>query len=138
MRAELDLDFDRVLADYERDGFARLGKIADDETLEKLRARADALMLGTVKYDGMFFQIDTDTGSYGNLTYGKGYEGPSLNYRKIEKLELDPHYLAWINHPVFETIAKRVIGPEVVIYRALLMGKKENGGTNLPWHQDGG
>lgn len=135
---QLDFDLERVLADYARDGFARLGKIADDATLEKLRARADELMLGQVKYDGMFFQIDTDSGSYGDLTYGKGYEGPSLNYRKIEKLELDPLYRAWINHPVFERIAKRVIGPEIVIYRALLMGKKANGGTNLPWHQDGG
>ena len=40
--------------------------------------------------------------------YKKGYEGPSLNYRKIEKLEKDPLFLAWINNPLFERVARAV------------------------------
>ena len=58
--------------------------------------------------------------------------------RKIEKLELDPLFRELVNHPTIARIANRVIGPEVVIYRALIMSKLAQGGTKLPWHQDGG
>ena len=44
-------------------------------------------MLGRVTYPGLFFQHDTTTGNYQDLEFGKGWQGPSLNYRKIEKLE---------------------------------------------------
>jgi len=33
---------------------------------------------------------------------------------------------------------RAVLGDEVAIYRATLFGKSARGGTNLPWHQDGG
>ncbi len=119
-------------------GWARLGRVASDEALAAMRARADDLMLGHVAYPGMFFQRDTDSGRYDDLTYGRGYEGPSLNYRKIEKLELDLLFRAWINNALFERIARANIAGNVAIYRALLMTKAATGGTCLPWHQDGG
>jgi ectoine hydroxylase-related dioxygenase (phytanoyl-CoA dioxygenase family) len=72
------------------------------------------------------------------LTYGHGYEGPSLEYRKIEKLEKDPLYLAWLENPLFERVARALIPGGVAIYRALLFTKGAGGGSNLPWHQDGG
>ena len=129
---------DDAILRYEKFGFAKIENVADHETLEKLRARADDLMLGRVAYPGMFFQHDTSSGKYEDLEYGKGYEGASLNYRKIEKLELDPEYLALIENPLFEKIARRVIKDDIVIYRALMFAKAANGGSNLPWHQDGG
>lgn len=131
-------DADVVLREFAEQGFARLGRVADDATLEALRNRADDLMLGRVTYDGMFFQLDTDTGRYDDLEYGKGYQGPSLDYRKVEKLERDPLFLQWIENPAFEPIVRALVGPSVVLYRALLMTKSARGGTNLPWHQDGG
>jgi len=129
---------DTAIAHYETHGYAKIENVADAEILEKLRMRADDLMLGKVHYPGLFFQHDTQTGKYEDLAYGKGFEGPSLDYRKIEKLEKDPEYLAWIENPVFEKIARRVIQDEIVIYRALIFAKAANGGSNLPWHQDGG
>jgi ectoine hydroxylase-related dioxygenase (phytanoyl-CoA dioxygenase family) len=95
-------------------------------------------MMAQVAYPGLFFQLDTETGAYDDLQFGRGYEGPSLNYRKIEKLEKDPLFLAWLANPLFEAIAKRLVGERVVIYRAVLMNKPAAGGTVLPWHQDGG
>jgi hypothetical protein len=134
----LAMSLDEPLAHYDAHGWARLGRVATDEALARMRERADDLMLGRVAYPGMFFQHDTDTGRYDDLTYGRGYEGPSLNYRKIEKLEKDELFCAWINGPLFERIARaRVVG-DVAIYRALLMNKAAAGGSNLPWHQDGG
>jgi ectoine hydroxylase-related dioxygenase (phytanoyl-CoA dioxygenase family) len=133
-----DERIDDAISHYRKLGFAKIENVCSPEILEKLRARADELMLGRIRYPGMFFQHDTGSGKYEDLEYGKGYEGASLNYRKIEKLELDPEYLAWIENPLFEKIARKVIQDDVVIYRALIFAKAANGGSNLPWHQDGG
>lgn len=133
---------DAAVAHYRAKGWARLGKLADEETLAPLRARADAIMLGEVTYDGLFFQHDSETGRYEDLEYGKGWKGPSLAYRKVEKLEKDPLFLAWISSEVFRRVAARVYPrieeDGVTLYRAFLMNKHAGGGSDLPWHQDGG
>ena len=85
-----------------------------------------------------FFQLDAESGNYDDLTFGRGYQGASLAYRKLEKLELDPLYRAWLEHAYFERIAHTVLGSEISLYRAILMTKGSFGGTPLPWHQDGG
>src|ERR1700683_4062193 len=108
------MPLEEVLAHYRAHGWASLGKIATDETLTALRARADDLMLGRVTYPGLFFQMDAATGRYDDLTFGKGYEGPSLEYRKIEKLEQDPLFRAWLGNPLFERIARACIGEDGV------------------------
>lgn len=132
------LDVEALLAGYRRDGYARVGRVFDEDFLSPLRARAEALMLGQIAYPGLFFQHDTTTGRYEDLEYKKGYVGPSLNYRKIEKLEKDPLFLALIRHPLFERIARAWIPGDIVLYRAVLFNKSPRGGTVLPWHQDGG
>lgn len=138
---DVDLDeeaLDAAILHYREHGYARLGKLAGEETCAALRTRIDELMLGTVQYPGMFFQIDTESGRYDELTYGRGYEGPSLNYRKIEKLEVDPLFSAWMNAKAIERVVRRLIEGDVVIYRALVFAKRAHGGTVLPYHQDGG
>lgn len=140
MQAALaDERLDEAVAHYREHGWARLGKLVDDATLAQLRARADALMLGEIAYPGLFFQHDSETGRYEDLEYGKGWVGPSLRYRKLEKLELDPLFWSWITSDVFRRVAARVYpGADVTLYRALLMNKHAGGGSDLPWHQDGG
>lgn len=133
------IDLEAVLRQFQAHGFARLGRVIEASVLEALRERADDLMLGRVVHPGMFFQRDTETGNYEDLTYGLGYTGPSLNYRKLEKLELDDRFRALIENELFERIARRWIGQEVTIYRSTLFNKAaQTGGTFLPWHQDGG
>jgi ectoine hydroxylase-related dioxygenase (phytanoyl-CoA dioxygenase family) len=112
--------------------------VLSDGGLAALRARADDLMLGRVVVPGLFFQRDAGSGRYEDLPYGKGYEGPTLDYRKLEKLEKDPLFLAWIQNKLFERIARALIEGGVAIYRAALFNKPAWGGTPLPWHQDGG
>ena len=137
--ADLPYDLDAALAHYREHGYARLGKLASDERLEAMRARIDAIMMGEVTYPGLFFQKDTDSGKYEDLAYGKGFEGPTLSYRKVEKLERDPIFLDWIANPIFEPLARTVYGGDVTLYRALIFNKAaRTGGSNLPWHQDGG
>jgi phytanoyl-CoA hydroxylase len=136
------VDLDAAIAHYRERGWARLGKLGDDATVAALRARADEIMLGKVVYDGLFFQHDSESGRYEDLEYGKGWKGPSLAYRKVEKLEKDPLFLAWIQNPMFREVCARVYPRTnqdgVTLYRAFLMNKHAGGGSDLPWHQDGG
>jgi len=135
-----DAHIDEAIAHYRVHGWARLGQLATEETLAPLRARADAIMLGEVKYEGLFFQHDSNTGRYEDLSYGQGWKGPSLEYRKIEKLEKDPLFWSWLSSDLFRRVAARVYAGSsgVSLYRAFLMNKHAGGGTDLPWHQDGG
>jgi ectoine hydroxylase-related dioxygenase (phytanoyl-CoA dioxygenase family) len=128
----------RALAHLAEHGWARLGRVAGDDVLAALRARADDLMLGRARVDGLFFQPDSDTGAYGDLAFGKGWVGPTLAYRKLEKLERDDLFRALVAAPRFEQIARAAIPGDIAIYRAALFAKSGAGGTELPWHQDGG
>ncbi len=139
------MDLKAPLRRFEEDGYARLGSVMHPDAIEQLRARADAIMLGKLEDPGFFYQHDSQTGRYADLQYGQGWEGPSLAYRKIERIELDPLFLAWIENPLFERIARETLGEGITIYRAVLWNKAAyggnraaGGGTRLPWHQDDG
>jgi ectoine hydroxylase-related dioxygenase (phytanoyl-CoA dioxygenase family) len=138
VREGADTDVEAAVAHHRAHGWARLGTVLDDEALAALRARADAIMLGEIAIPGLFFQHDSDTGRYDDLSFGEGYVGPSLRYRKIEKLERDPLFRALIEHATFERVVRAVIPGDIAIYRAVLFSKSKEGGSNLPWHQDGG
>lgn len=128
----------RAFAHYEEHGYAHLGRLVPEEDLEALRARVNAIMLGEVVYPGMFFQHDSATGRYEDAPIGQGYQGPSLAYRKLEKLELDPLFRAHMESAAFERIVRARIAGDIALYRAIVMNKHASGGSDLPWHQDGG
>jgi phytanoyl-CoA hydroxylase len=123
---------------FDQDGYLVLGKVASDAEMEALGTRMDEIMLGRVRYEGMYFQLDSETGVYGDVPSGGQWAGSTLNYRKIEVLEKDPVFLAYMQHPVFREITRRVYGENVAIYRAMFMNKPAHRGTVLPYHQDGG
>lgn len=136
--AAQNVDWSRVAHDFAEHGYARIGKVVAEEALVALRARSDELMLGTVVHPGMFFQHDSSTGRYQDLELGGGYCGPSLHYRKMEKLERDPLFLAFMENPLFAQIARFFIEDQAVLYRAVVFNKAPQGGTELLWHQDAG
>jgi phytanoyl-CoA hydroxylase len=136
--AAAEVDVTAAVAHFRAAGWARLGLVANPRALESLRARADDIMMGRVVHEGLFFQRDSHTGRYEDLVFGRGWEGPSLAYRKIEKLEVDPLFRAWLENELFERVARAVLGDAVSLYRATLFTKSAQGGTELPWHQDGG
>jgi phytanoyl-CoA hydroxylase len=129
---------EEAIQHWREHGWARLGRVAGEAELTVLRARADDLMHARVVHEGLFFQHDAPNGRYEDLEFGRGWVGPSDSYRKIEKLEVDPVFRAWIENPVFERVVRAVLGDAVAVYRATLFGKSARGGTDLPWHQDGG
>ncbi len=137
-RAPDDLDIEAVSREFFELGYARLGPCASPAILEALRARLDEIMLGGVDHHPFFYQHDSANGDYEDLPRGEGWQGPSRDYRKIEKLERDPVFWAWLNNPLFARLAHSLVGPEISLCRALVFTKSAAGGTHLPWHQDGG
>jgi hypothetical protein len=132
------LDLGPSLTHFATHGYARLGPVLSAEGAQALAERADALMLGEVCHPGLFFQHDSSSGAYEDLRYGAGFIGPSLAYRKLEHLEMDPLFAAWIENTLFHRIARAVLGDKISLYRAVLWNKVAGGGMPLPWHQDDG
>lgn len=126
-------------ASFEQDGFLPLGQVAPDALLVRMQSRINEIMLGEVQHEGIYFQLDSETGRYEDVPFGDGaYAGPTVNYRKIERLERDPIFLSYMQLPLFREITQRVYGDSVSIYRAMFMNKPAGRGTVLPYHQDGG
>ena len=132
---------------YLREGYLRLGKCLTDAELTTLQERIDAIMLGTapLDYDRMLMQLDSIPGQSdrpGPQT--NGHKGATLRYRKIQNLERDPLFLAYMQKPLFRHICDRTYGcdrthgPQASIasFRAMFMNKPAGEGTHLVWHQD--
>ncbi|MEM7125362.1 MAG: phytanoyl-CoA dioxygenase family protein [Chloroflexota bacterium] len=120
-------------------GYLRLGALLDEEALTALQERVDAIMLGQVPYPAMSFQLDGTSSEYHDLLPDTpAHKGATLAYRRITGLELDPLFLTYIQHPLFQAITRRYIGEDVSIFRAMFMNKPAEQGTVLPWHQDVG
>ncbi|MBC8136529.1 MAG: phytanoyl-CoA dioxygenase family protein [Fibrella sp.] len=128
-------------AQYERDGYVRLGKLLSDEDLKALQDRINAIMLGTANldYDSLLMQLDSEDGKYENAgRQSKGFKGARLDYRKIQDLEYDPLFREFMERPIFKHICAHVYGENhpVETFRAMFMNKPAQRGTFLPWHQD--
>jgi phytanoyl-CoA hydroxylase len=127
-----------TLEHFREHGYARLGRVLDDDGIRSLCERADDLMMGRIVYPGMFFQMDAIKGRYEDAPRGQGWQGPSRDYRKLEKLELDERFRTFILNPQFENIARALISGPVSMYRCIIFNKSAAGSSPIPWHQDGG
>ena len=131
---------DEQWAQFEEDGYLRLGKAMDDDELAGLQQRIDDIMLGEVEvHDQMYMQLDSETGDYSEKRKTtRGHEVSTLNYRKIQDLEFDPLFLSYMQKPLFREICARAYGADTPIscYRAMFMNKPAGKGTHLPWHRD--
>jgi len=58
--------------------------------------------------------------------------------RKIQGLEFDPDFLAYIRKPLFRHICGRAYGAktDIACFRAMFLNKPANEGTKIDWHQD--
>jgi phytanoyl-CoA hydroxylase len=132
---------DAQWAQFEEQGWLNLGRVLNDSDLAALQQRIDDIMLGraAIDYDRMLMQLDSIDGRYDHAgVQSRGHKGSTLNYRKIQDLEYDPLYLAFMQRPIFRDACARIYGPEVPIaaFRAMFMNKPAGRGTWLPWHQD--
>lgn len=133
-----DLDLSGPLAHFAEHGFARLGRVLSAEGAAQLAGRAQGFMSGQREDPGLFFQHDAPTGRYEDLVFNAGWVGPSEAYRKLERLERDPLFRAWIENPLFARLARGQLGDPVFLYRSVLWNKAPGRGMAVPWHQDDG
>lgn len=125
---------------FDTQGYVRLGKIGPAEMVQAMRQRIDEIMLGdaNLDYDRMLMQLDSNDGAYDSAgEQTRGHKGRTLNYRKIQLLERDPVFLAYMQLPIFAEAAKHFYGDgPVAAFRAMFMNKPAGQGTVLPLHQD--
>ena len=114
---------------FEENGYVILKDVATAEQAETLKQRVVDLMEGRVRYDGMFFQSESNRAV-------TTYSGPSDDYRKIKDLEYDPLFLEFMQNATFRQIAERYIGPNVSSMRAMVMNKPPLCPARVPFHQD--
>lgn len=126
---------DRHHEQFMEQGYLRLGKLLSPDELAAIQQRIDDIMLGKVRYENMRFQLDPRyTGSA--ITRTVGNQEATLNYRRIDDLEQDPLFLAYMQHPLIRQITRRYIGEDVAVFRSMFMNKPAERGTELVWHQD--
>lgn len=117
-------------------GYLRLGKVASASELAGLQRRIDDLMLGRVRYPNMRMQLFEE--ETGQLRRTLGNEAATLSYRRIDDLEQDPLFLAYMQQPLFRGICRRYVGEAVSVFRSMFMNKPARWEQTLPWHQDVG
>ncbi|MCC6423861.1 MAG: phytanoyl-CoA dioxygenase family protein [Phycisphaerales bacterium] len=125
---------------YQENGYVVLGQLLSDHELAQLQQRIDDIMLGKadINYDKLLMQLDAKTGEYADIgAQTRGHKGPTKEYRKIQDLEYDPLFLAYMRRPIFADICRRHYGDTpIACFRAMFMNKPAHKGTYLPWHQD--
>ncbi|MHB8637494.1 MAG: phytanoyl-CoA dioxygenase family protein [Fimbriimonadaceae bacterium] len=126
---------------FQRRGYLNLGKLLSDADVAALQTRIDDIMMGraAIEYDRLLMQLDSATGEYQDAgEQSNGHKGATLAYRKIQNLEADDLFAAYLSRPIFRSICARAYGGDapVACFRAMFMNKPSHQGTKLPWHQD--
>ena len=134
-------NLDQCFQLFEEEGYFILPQFFESAEIAGLQERIDEIMLGTadVDYEQIWMQLDTDSGKYKDLSWGgNGFQGATLDYRKIQGLEADQRFLDFITSSFFVQLCERVYGPNLPItsFRTMFMNKAAGKGTWLPWHQD--
>ena len=125
------------LDQWREQGYVRLGHIAPAEEIDALCQRIDDIMLGEVRYGKMLMQLCPSAGQEELSRQTKEFKGSSLKYRKIQDLEQDPLFLAYVQHPLFRDLTAKIIAQKVSIFRAMFFNKPAEMGVTINWHQDG-
>ena len=128
---------DQDHAQFVDQGYLRLGKLLSPDELVALQQRIDDIMLGHVRYENMRFQLDPRSPE-AKMGRDLSHEVSTLAYRRIDDLEQDPLFLAYMQHDLIRQITRRYIGENVSVFRSMFMNKPAERGTVLAWHQDVG
>lgn len=126
---------------FDRDGYLKLGAVLNPAELREMQQEIDHIMLGQapIDFDRLLMQLDSTSGAYNDAgAQSNGFKGPTLAYRKIQNLELDPVFWRYMQRDIFRQVCARIYTPATPIglFRAMFMNKPARRGTELPWHQD--
>ena len=128
---------DEELQTFHEQGYVRLGHVVPVEDIQALADRIDAIMVGDISYKRMLMQLCPSAGDAEKSRQTKEFKGSTLKYRKIQDLEQDPLFLAYIQHPLFRDLTAKIVGDNISIFRAMFFNKPAKLGVTINWHQDG-
>ncbi len=117
-------------------GYLRLGRVMSNSQLAALQQRLDDLTQGRIRNEKIGFQMEPAARARLGLPKSHDWFGPSDSYRKLRHLDQDPLFLEYFSHPVFCSIMRQLIGPELFIFRAFALLKPAYDGSPLGWHRD--
>jgi hypothetical protein len=129
------------LEHFREHGYVFLGRCAPLGDVERLGERIDELMLGAgAAYPRMMMSVcPSETGSWEHPATQQtpGFKYPTLGYRKIQGLEEDTIFRAWVQGCLWRDVTRRLIGEQVGINRAMYFAKPaRTEGVRIDWHQD--
>ncbi|MEE2709317.1 MAG: phytanoyl-CoA dioxygenase family protein [Gemmatimonadota bacterium] len=122
---------------YQENGYVRIGHVAPPGEIEVLCQRIDDIMLGKIRYGNMLMQLCPSAGKPELANQSKTYKESSLKYRKIQDLEQDPLFLAYIQNRLFRDTTHKIIGEDISVFRSMFFNKPAEQGVTIDWHQDG-
>ena len=128
---------DAELQTFHDQGYVHLGHVAPAAEIEAMCQRIDDIMLGNISYDNMLMQLCPSAGQPELSRQSKVFKGSTLKYRKIQDLEQDPLYLAYMQKPLFRDLTRKIVGEQISIFRAMFFNKPTERGVTINWHQDG-
>ena len=95
---------------FHEEGYVRLGRAVPVAQIKALCQRIDDIMLGKVVYPDMLMQLCPSAGEGERARQSREFKGSSLKYRKIQDLERDPLFRAYIQQPLFRDLTAQIIG----------------------------
>ena len=101
---------------FEEHGYVHLG-CAEVEEVGALQQRIDDIMMGTadIDYERIMMQLDRADGPDSKPgPQSRGHKEATLAYRKIQDLELDPLFLAYLQKPLYRDICARMYGTQIL------------------------
>lgn len=139
------------LATFWEQGYLLLGRAAPLESIERLRSRADEVLLGDVEYPGMTFQLCPSAVDQAEQWAAAHEEGGvhaavttvrTLKYRKVQGWERDASFLEYMQLPLFRDATHKIIKSDrISIFRSMFFNKPacepgvSDGGVVINWHQ---
>lgn len=113
-----------------RDGYVAVHDVLSEEEVERLRRRADDILLGVVDFPRDQMEAEPELGK--PLAVDR-----RMGIRKIRNLTTyDPVFAELLEHPKVIRIATAVLGPDVKLLTGQMLCKPARFGSAKPYHRD--
>ena len=115
---------------YWKDGYVRVHDILAYEEIERLRRRADEILLGLVDFPREHMETEPELGK--PLAVDR-----RMGIRRIRHLTAyDPIFAELLSHPKVVQIATAVLGPDIKLLVDQMLCKPARFGSANPYHRD--
>lgn len=118
---------------YMADGYLRLGRILDDDTLALLRREYDA-EFERARDSGNYLNLATDA----NADLEQKRKAPVQMLQIMQMCERNIHFRKVLHHEGILNVIEDIIGPNIQLFHDQALFKPAHHGGAVFWHQDNG